>query len=77
MRVVLLFLTIILLVGCAPDYKKVTIVRTQDRKYIIDKSTLVHLENGCISFVGSCTCSMESNNDRITVCGTYSIEERN
>ena len=68
MKLLSLLFVIILLISCE-DSNNMVLIRTVNKNYCVDKTTIVHLSDGCISFK---RCGHDS---KITVCGSYTIEE--
>lgn len=70
-HILLVAILLALFTGCAYDANHV-LVRTANTSYIVKKGSIVHTDNGCISFSYSVTD--EEPFTKVEVCGTYTIE---
>lgn len=71
-HILLVAILLALFTGCACTDKDHCIVRQGDKFYIVKKQSIIHKENGCISFQYSET--NDENYTSVEVCGTYTIE---
>lgn len=70
-HILLVVLLLALFTSCACDANHV-LVRTPNTSYRVKKGSIVHNDNGCITFDYSVTD--EEPFTKVEVCGTYTIE---
>ncbi len=73
MKKLLFILTIISFTGCMCVDEEHSLVRQGDKTYRIKKGTIVHKDNGCISFPYK-RFEDEESVTQVEICGSYTIE---